>query len=387
MNPGDEMMEESIIDLNIKLIADYIEVKKMNLNMFFDESNNVRVGRLSEKGTNENIHNVYFVLGGISYYATSNVDLNDIFTYIGVHQIPNDAKLKYFTRGRTEFKDILKETRLLKYFQFLKEKNIFIHFNSFHFLYYSLIDILDSLFEESDENQQVYYEYNQILKSDLIEVLDLDYDRVLEILREFNYPSILKEHVSIFISKILDLYTELLEEHFNDSDPENFTKEMLRQMIKSKKDRGNLLFLDDNKKFIITESLFEIYLHNACLFSRENKIFDDESVIKNKFEILDLNFENKLNMKFNRSHDDIGVQLSDVLTGFTAKMLNFVSSKTLKEIEEFSREIDDTSLNTLKLFFEILDYSYNCCQHFFVWQIPYYVFYKLNYFIDKIVGM
>lgn len=377
-------MDENIIDLNLKLIKVATDVDKLSLNMFFDESNNIRVVRLNDNGTNENIHNIYFVLGGLSYSSKLNLDLNDIFAYIGAKQIPIDAKLKYFSRGNTDFKEILKETRLLKYFQFLKEKSIYIHFNVFHFLYYSLIDILDSLFEEDDVNKQVYFAYHFILKSDLIEVLDYKYEKVLKILREFDYPNIPNNKVIVFISELLDLYTKILDEYFDENSPDNFTKEMLRQMIKAKRKKNNLLFLENNEKLVITKSLFEIYLHNACLFHQENKIFDDEFTIKEKFEKVDSNYETKLNMKFKKSHDDRGIQLSDVLSGFIAKMLNFISSKTFEEIDDFIEDLDDNSINILKLFFEILDYSDDYCQYFFVWQIPNYVLRKFNYFNQKI---
>ena len=108
------MGKHNVIDFNLELIRQMTNIDKMNLKMFFDESNNIRVVRLTENGTNENIHNIYFVLGGLAYPETSDVDLSDIFSYIGVSQIPNDAKLRFFTRGETEFKKILKETRLLK---------------------------------------------------------------------------------------------------------------------------------------------------------------------------------------------------------------------------------------------------------------------------------
>lgn len=378
------MGKHNVIDFNLELIRQMTNIDKMNLKMFFDESNNIRVVRLTENGTNENIHNIYFVLGGLAYPETSDVDLSDIFSYIGVSQIPNDAKLRFFTRGETEFKKILKETRLLKYLQFLKEKNIYFHSNVYHFLYYSLIDILDSLFEEDDVNRGVYYTYHLTFKSDFIEVLDFQYERVLSILYEFEYPNIPEEKTLEFIEKLLDLYTEVLNENFDDSVPENFTKELLRQMIKSKKNKSNLLFLNDNERFAISEGLFGIYLHNACLFNAENKIFDEEPSIKNKFENNDPNYELKLNMKFKKSHDEIGVQLSDVISGFMAKMINFISNKTTNQINEFVKELDSNSYNSLKLFFQILDYSNDYCKYFFVWQLPAYIMRKFSYFRELI---
>lgn len=78
---------ESFKMLNIKPI-------KTNKIFYFDESNNIKKGIIGKmKDNNEDLENLYFVLGGIA--VDKNIDFNDLLKYVGARQIPNDAKFSF----------------------------------------------------------------------------------------------------------------------------------------------------------------------------------------------------------------------------------------------------------------------------------------------------
>ena len=157
-------------------IDELIPKVKIDLKMYFDESNNIKKGVLGKVcDNNEDLENLYFVLGGIA--LKYNFDFNDLLQYVGARQEPKDAKFKFFAFNHTNFVDAIEQTRLRKFFEYLLNKNIYIHYSVMHYMHFALIDILDSLIEEDDENQRITLTFYKELQSDMTEVLYKNYSK------------------------------------------------------------------------------------------------------------------------------------------------------------------------------------------------------------------
>lgn len=79
---------------------------KLNRKIFFDESNNIRKGKIGiDKDNNEDLENLYFTLGGIA--TKKEIDFQDLLNYIGAKQTPNDAKYNFFTLGHKKFTEAI----------------------------------------------------------------------------------------------------------------------------------------------------------------------------------------------------------------------------------------------------------------------------------------
>lgn len=329
---------------------------KLNRKIFFDESNNIRKGKIGiDKDNNEDLENLYFTLGGIA--TRKEIDFQDLLKYIGAKQTPNDAKYNFFTLGHKKFTEAIAQSRLRKLFEYLYKENIIIHFAVEHYMHFALVDILDSLIEEADINQRVALSLYKELQSDMTEVLYDDYDSLHKILVKYEFPDVPKNQANSFIRDILRLYSVNLDNYDMDN-ADNFTKEMLRQIIKAKKGKTNLIFLEDNEPLVISDLPVQNYLMRMYNFEDE-KIFDNESLIEAEIRGMDEQYEQKLNAKFCDSKDYREIQISDAIAGFVGRLYNYISKTNEKEIKAFVTNLDceSESYKTLKAFFALMDMS------------------------------
>lgn len=339
-----------------KSIETFVTRLQLNKTFYFDESNNIRKGIIGEKkDNNPDLENMCFVLGGIA--IDKPLDFGNLLTFIGAKQVPLDAKFKFFSYKKTKFEDIIEQPRIRKLFDYLKENKIIIHFDVLHYMYFALTDILDSFIEEKDISQHIILSSYKIFQNDMAEVLFKNYDRLHKILVEYEFPNISKAKANQFIKDIVELYCDNLR-YFNMANKDNFTKELLRQIIKSKTNKKNLIFLEGNISFEISSSVFQNYICRMLEF-KDKKIFDTESVIIRELTNMDSQYETKLNVNFENSTDVREIQISDTVCGFVSRLYNFLCRNDEEKIKNFidSLSKESESYKTLKVFFELIDIS------------------------------
>lgn len=357
----------------------FIPNLKLDMKMFFDESNNIKKGILGEEqDNNKDLENVYFVLGGIALKGELN--FNDLLRYVGARQEPKDAKFKFFAFNHTDFVEAIAQIRLRKFFEYLLNNNIYIHYSVMHYMHFALTDILDSLIEEDDVNQKAAFRFYRELQSDMTEVLYKDYSRLHKLLIEYQFPNIKREKANDFINEIFKLYSDNLS-YYDMYDEDNFTKELLRQIIKSKKNKDDLLFLEDNAPLVIADSVFMNYLIRMKTFDTE-KVFDFEKDIKVQLETLYPDYEQKFNMIFQHSSLSREIQISDVICGFIAKFYNFLSHHDEIEIVKFLQPLDKESetIKTLNNFILLVNKSNEFSKLFHHVVNPLYMEYRFMFF-------
>ena len=358
---------------------------KLNRKIFFDESNNIRKGKIGiDKDNNEDLENLCFTLGGIA--TKKEIDFQDLLNYIGAKQTPNDAKYNFFTLGHKKFTEAIAQSRLRKLFEYLYKENIIIHFAVEHYMHFALVDILDSLIEEADINQREALSLYKELQSDMTEVLYDDYDSLHKILVNYEFPNVPKEQANNFIRDILNLYSANLD-HYDMNSPDNFTKELLRQIIKAKKEQTNLIFLEDNEPLVISDLPVQNYLMRMYNFEDE-KIFDNESLIEAEIRGMDEQYEQKLNAKFCDSKDYREIQISDAIAGFVGRLYNFLSKTNEENIKGFVESLDSESENykTMKTFFELMDKSNDETEICFMLTIPLFIEKRFNLLYNAVTS-
>ena len=161
-----------------------------------------------------------------------------------------------------------------------------------------------------------------------------------------------------------------------------FTKELLRQIIKAKRNKNNLVFLEDNNSFIISEGVFHNYLSRA-LEVNDFKYFDNELSITNHFEVLDAEYEKKLNVKFIDSANSREIQICDVVCGFVARLYNFLSHHEEHEIYTFIKNLnkEEDAYKTLKAFADLMTLSDNISPMMFKKTTPLFIEDRFTLFI------
>lgn len=364
----------------------FVKFKQLNKTFYFDESNNIKKGIIGkEKDNVTNLENICFVLGGIA--LDDKFDFNELLKYVGARQIPSDAKFKFFSYGHSDFKEALQQPRLCKFFEYLLQKKILIHFDVLHYMHFAIVDILDSLIEENDVNQSVAFIYYRELQSDMTEVLYMDYPSLHSLMCSYEFPNVPTEKANAFINDILDLYTDNLV-YFDLSDIDNFTKELLRQIIKAKRKKNNLLFLEENKPFEISEGVFTEYLLRMMEI-KDKKYFDNEATITEQLEDMDSNYSIKLDVNFIDSKTSREIQVCDVICGFVGRLYNFLGENTNDKILEWisSLSINSNEYKTLKYFLDLMTLSDKVYNVMFKKTVPLFIerrFVFLNHLITKL---
>lgn len=310
-------------------------------------------------------------MGGIALNGKINFD--ELLEYVGARQAPSDAKFKFFSYGHSSFEEAIKQSRLCKFFEYLLDKRILIHFDVLHYMHYAIIDILDSLIEENDMNQQAALAYYPELQSDMTEVLYKDYPRLHSLLCSYEFPNIPKDMANYFINDVLDLYTQNLA-YFDANEPNNFTKELLRQIIKAKRNKTNLLFLEENHPFEISENVFLNYLFRMVEI-KDKKYFDNEASITKQLKAMDIGYENKLNVSFIDSKASREIQVCDVICGFSGKLYSFLGQNDEGEISKWANGLSPNSngYRTIKAFLDLMTLSDNKYRMMFEKTVPQFI--------------
>lgn len=347
----------SKLDEFLKIYVGNLPRVRLKRIFYFDDSNNIRKGKIGEeRDNNDDLENLYFTLGGIAIKKP--IEFQKLLDYIGAKQKPVDAKYDFFTLKNKKFIEAIAQRRLRKFFEYLNEEDIIIHFAVEHYFHFALVDILDSLIEESDYNQEVAFRFYKELQSDMTEVLYNDFNSLHRLLVNYEFPNIHKDKANDFIRAILDLYTINLNNYYDLNEPNNFTKELLRQIIKSKRHKNNLVFLENNEPYVISDSMSQLYLQRMYNF-QDKKLFDNEPLIETALRQFDKNYEVKLNAKFCDSANLREIQICDAISGFVGRLFNFLSKTDENKILRFVKELDkeSESFKTLKAFFDLIEKS------------------------------
>lgn len=339
----------------------FVKLKKISRTFFFDESNNIKKGRIGvEKDNVSDLEHLCFILGGIA--VKEEINFEELLNFVGAKQIPSDAKFSFFAFKHTEFIEAIKQPRLRKFFEFLLTHDILIHFDVLHYMHFAMVDILDSLIQEDDANQQAAFIYYLPLQSAMTEVLYCDYNLLHDIFCRYEFPNVSTNKANDFVNEILELYTYNLQ-YFDMDDIDNFPKELLRQIIKAKRNRTNMYFLENNTSFEISSGVFTNYL-SRMIEIKDKKCFDNEQSIINELQAMDEKYKEKLKVDFADSKNNRNIQICDVICGFVARLYTFLGKNSLEDVIRFASNLkcENEEYKTLKAFLDLMtksDKEYN----------------------------
>jgi hypothetical protein len=317
-------------------------------NFYYDETNNFRKLKLTDKGLNNDIEKSNFVLGGLcSIDGVSNIDTTSLLENLKKQKKMTEYKFTYFSYKQTSFEDLLNSKRLNKFMNWVKECKIVIHFTIVNYLYYSLADIIDS-FDIEEVRDPIQ---GRLLKNELYKVVIDNIDSYLKLFYKYQYPNIKKEEVSKFSREFYQLYQQSIKPTKNES------KKLLDQLIKSLSSSKEIIFLHDNEDNILFKEYAMIYLSTALIAPNANHIYDNEVEIQKKLKEFEPNIENIIPISFCDSKSDIMIQLSDALVGFIGKLTCFIDWLSKEQLEDFVIRLDEIQKDTLSKFYEIVQFS------------------------------
>lgn len=324
--------------------------------IYHDESNNIRLLRLTENGLNITNPNC-FVLGGILHKGSPHpLELDDLKCKLRLQKSAQEVKLKHLGKGT--FPEILKSEKVQIFLQWLQEKELLIHFSIMDVIYWSIVDIIDSILTEAGHTQLLAI--NRELKNDLYEILRADLVRPLKILKNYSYPNVGKSQRVEFIKDINALLTE------RKSLIPDFNFQMLRGVLDMAVKLESLPYLDDEEPNILIESFSMLYLHQITLFQNSSHIFDTEKVIQK--HLVSMNDEDNCNQtknyRFADSASEDGIQISDIVIGLIGKCATFINQTNPQDIMATKSEFSKTQSNNLTMLNKLIDRSVSECPAF-----------------------
>lgn len=313
----------------------------------YDETNNIRKLHLTDYGSNADLKN--FVLGGIVY--RSNKTLGDTDSLIKSLVLQKSAKeIKFNQLATGEFLGVLNSQRIRTLLKWLIDNDIYIHYTNFNILYWSIVDIVDSLW--SDPILKQYTPYQAEIKNELFRLCNIDLDGFLGILKKYNYPNIQRNLGYSFMTELAVHFTLL------SSQPMTDITELVIALLQHGANIRELDFLVDNEDDILIDSFKDQYLRPIYMFPNSVHIFDEEDTIQKELEFYRIKYKERfVDYKFMKSVDSIAIQLSDAICGLLGSYFNFLEEHSMIELLKFKDALNPRQIQTLDLLRELIEKS------------------------------
>jgi len=312
---------------------------------YYDESNNCRKFGVDDSKRQFNTdYTADFVLAGVVKKVEDTVDVS-LESFRKILKLQENVKeikfKKLYSKG--DFLQCVKEERLFKTLSWIDKSPFYIHYIHVNNLFYTLVDIFDSIVGIDEISE---FEYYCRMKSVFYCMFKDKAEALQNIMFKYKYPNLQKENIEIFCNELLLLLGSRREMKAE----EKFLVRMLARASKS----NELVFLHGNNDYIMQENYAEFYLDPILKYQKSKHIFDEETTVQNIVKEQIAQGENvRDNFEFVKSEADIFVQLSDVVAGILGKMFKYINytsvNQQLKDAESLSKLQEDNILLIYKL--------------------------------------
>ena len=280
------------------------ETSFVHKKFYYDESGNDSCVGITNTGT-LNLTNPFsiFVLGGV--VADDSLSCDDLKNVLGLTG-KNEIKSTKILKG-TLCKVLDKEVTS-KLIHLIDDRKWILHFSIIQPLYFSFVDIIDSI----GFNPVQHY----LLKGALYVVLRSDLDASVRLLRSFGYPNIVARRKDEFVGSIKECVNRYLDNHNNDKQVQNL-KLWLSSAVPE-----DLPFLSGEKTNEWIENYVQFYLDPIVSYPESVHIFDDNTTIRCKLQTRNLTFKGKsVEWKMINSDSCAMVQVCDLLASLIRKFI------------------------------------------------------------------
>lgn len=330
--------------------------------MYFDETNNVKklnANKNTEQNRILNIDNVkeHFILGGIATKEQdAPISLEELKSITRIKQGPQMQEIKSHNIMEGDFLNAIKAPKLTPILELIKQNHWYIHFSDVNLLYYSLVDIIDSLVYNSSYSSMIWNQYVFFgIKDELYRIFNKHLDENLDVLMSFDYPDVKNENLHafrIFLANMIRRY------YTEGGEINNLTALFVKVLIDSDMNNRDLVFVQDEKKGILIDSFKHFYSTRICEFTSSVLTLDNEGDIVASLQEnpISMNGLKLTNYTFVDSKSNTFIQISDIVVSIIAKYLEFVDDDW-KNVKNELDKLSGVSLKNLSILNEILLYS------------------------------
>lgn len=230
----------------------------------------------------------------------------------------------------------------------LSVDNLYIHWSAINLLYYSLVDIVDSVL-----SVPVYH--NEI-KNVLFKYAKRDEEYILPLLAQYNYPNIDPGKIKDYCFVMVDWIEKIVP----DDDEDEFLLEFLRQELKASGKKGDVPFLVNNEDHVLIDGFAADYMSRMGIFQGSTHIFDEISEVQEVLESTPIDGEflfNRAAFCFVKSHDSKWLQLCDIVAGIMASFFTFANRVTVEEFVPMIGALNEQQKRNLVLLHRLMKKS------------------------------
>ena len=329
---------------------------------YYDETENCRKFSLTDKGYNsENALDNNFILAGVLHRGTDyQVEFDSLYSQLGFSAEQKELKFRHIYLNSNSFFEFIGSERATIYIEWLYKSGLYVHYSTLNNLYYSLVDIVDSLYALYP-NIICNPEWCTVVKSALYDFVINYRDEFTNILIKYGYPNI--QDCMSFCQELCDFIRQ------NNDEEEcypGFFMELLRQMLKQAGKRNQLVFVQDNEPNKLIDEYYLFYLERCELFSKSHHIFDEEKTVQERIKdiIFEENGEQFTNYKFCNSQDNRFIQISDLWCGTLGKLFRYLDEIDENNIMTIKCSLSDEQQENLRMIFELIHKSDMKCPLF-----------------------
>ena len=119
------------------------------MSFFYDESGNCRKFLLTPNGVNsEDSLKGDFVLAGVAFDGKKKeIDITGLHSALEYRSGQKELKFRHLYNHSKDFLSFMKSSRATDFLHWLKDSDLYIHYSAMNNLFYSITDIVDSLWE------------------------------------------------------------------------------------------------------------------------------------------------------------------------------------------------------------------------------------------------
>lgn len=316
--------------INDKNILCFLDGVFNHYTMYYDESNNCLKFKFKDVDGDLNVdYTEDYVLAGVAFEGTeSPMDIDAVFSKLQLQKSITDVKLKHLIgkvpEGSHKFLHVLDSAKVESVLtDLLSVDNLYIHWSAINLLYYSLVDIVDSVL-----SVPVYH--NEI-KNVLFEYAKRDEKYILPLLAQYKYPNINSDKIKDYCFAMVDWIENIVPDDVEDE----FLLEFLRQELKASGKKGDAPFLVDNEDHVLIDGFATDYMSRMGIFQGSTHIFDEISEVQEVLDRAPIDGEflfNRAPFRFEKSHDSKWIQLCDIIAGIMASFFTFANCVTVEDI-------------------------------------------------------
>lgn len=315
---------------------------------FYDETNNIRKFALTDAGTNVDEHK-NFVLGGIVLrHGQDMPGIDSLRQVLGIQDNAPEIKFKHVASG--DFEEALASRKMARFLAWLTERQIPIHYSSINIVYWSIVDIIDSII--ASKRFEAFSHARREMKNELYRIACLDKPAFLGLMRHHGYPSIQSGKAGAFIVDV-DAFLDL-----HSPKAANLAVKMLKEMIHKAKGLTELPFLEEDNADVLIGSFSSFFTMPILLFENATHVFDREIQVEKSLN--DQGFKQRaqdIDYRFSDSKADPGIQLADMTVGLIGKYQDFIEKHRLPELLARKKAWSAAQTESFDLLRGLIDYS------------------------------